>query len=160
MKYKWSLSGFLKDWTNSFVVCQLALILMNVLFVIPWAVQFLSVDLPKRRKERMDKIAAQTSGSFSADWCKRREREREKDLVCNTRLYYLIVETLLYKNKFRYFFTTIKNIFLQNVFVRKMKIVVNWELLLIALIIAVWDTMYKSLQWYVVIYIFQIIHIS
>ncbi|XP_043577596.1 uncharacterized protein LOC122565578 [Bombus pyrosoma] len=59
--------GFLKDWTNSFVVCQLALILMNVLFVIPWAVQFLSVDLPKRRKERMDKIAAQTSGSFSAD---------------------------------------------------------------------------------------------
>lgn len=68
---------------------------------------------------------------------KEREREREKDLVCNTRLYYLIVETLLYKNKFRYFFTTIKNIFLQNVFVRKMKIVVNWELLLIALIIAV-----------------------
>ncbi|XP_068969320.1 monocarboxylate transporter 9 [Bombus flavifrons] len=59
--------GFLKDWTNSFVVCQLALILMNVLFVIPWAVQFLSVDLPKRRKERMDKIAAQTSGSFSTD---------------------------------------------------------------------------------------------
>ncbi|XP_071879154.1 uncharacterized protein isoform X2 [Bombus fervidus] len=59
--------GFLKDWTNSFVVCQLALILMNVLFVIPWTVQFLSVDLPKRRKERMDKIAAQTSGSFSAD---------------------------------------------------------------------------------------------
>ncbi|XP_050473080.1 uncharacterized protein LOC126865053 [Bombus huntii] len=59
--------GFLKDWTNSFVVCQLALILMNVLFVIPWTVQFLSVDLPKRRKERMDKIAAQTSGSFSTD---------------------------------------------------------------------------------------------
>ncbi|XP_043508104.1 monocarboxylate transporter 9 isoform X2 [Frieseomelitta varia] len=59
--------GFLKDWTNSFVVCQLALILMNILFVIPWAVQFLSVDLPKRRKERADKIAAQTSGSFSAD---------------------------------------------------------------------------------------------
>lgn len=66
-----------------------------------------------------------------------KEREREKDLVCNTRLYYLIVETLLYKNKFRYFLTVIKNIFLQNVFVRKMKIVVNRELLLIALIIAV-----------------------
>ncbi|XP_076762882.1 uncharacterized protein LOC143430461 [Xylocopa sonorina] len=59
--------GFLKDWTNSFVVCQLALLLMNVLFVIPWAIQFLSVDLLKRRKERADKIAAQTSGSLSAD---------------------------------------------------------------------------------------------
>ncbi|OAD58324.1 Monocarboxylate transporter 7 [Eufriesea mexicana] len=59
--------GFMKDWTNSFVVCQLALILMNVLFVIPWAIQFLSVDLPKRRKERTDKIAAKTSGSLSAD---------------------------------------------------------------------------------------------
>lgn len=58
-----------------------------------------------------------------------KEREREKDLVCNTRLYYLIVETLLYKNKFRYFFTAIKNIFLQNVFVRKMEIVVNSGLL-------------------------------
>lgn len=58
--------GFLKDWTNSFVVCQLALLLMNVLFVIPWAIQFLS-DLPKRRKERADKIAARTSGSLSAD---------------------------------------------------------------------------------------------
>ncbi|XP_012134895.1 uncharacterized protein LOC100875848 [Megachile rotundata] len=59
--------GLLKDWTNSFVVCQLALILMNVLFVIPWAIQFLSVGLPKRGKERADKIAAQTSGSLSAD---------------------------------------------------------------------------------------------
>lgn len=100
-KCKWSLSGFLKDWTNSFVVCQLALILMNILFVIPWAVQFLSVDLPKRRKERADKIAAQTSGSFSADWRKRRERERErqKDLVRNARIYYSKVETLLYKKE-------------------------------------------------------------
>ncbi|CAL7935050.1 unnamed protein product [Xylocopa violacea] len=62
-----AISGFLKDWTNSFVVCQLALLLMNVLFVIPWAIQFLSVDLLKRRKERADKIAAQTSGSLSAD---------------------------------------------------------------------------------------------
>ncbi|XP_043791243.1 uncharacterized protein LOC122714179 [Apis laboriosa] len=60
--------GFMKDWTNSFVVCQLALILMNVLFVIPWAVQFFSVDLLKRRKERADnKIAAQTSAPFSTD---------------------------------------------------------------------------------------------
>ncbi|KZC12317.1 Monocarboxylate transporter 14 [Dufourea novaeangliae] len=54
--------GLLKDWTNSFVVCQLALIAMNVLFVIPWAIQFLSVDLPKRRKEQADKVAAETSG--------------------------------------------------------------------------------------------------
>ncbi|XP_053971487.1 uncharacterized protein LOC128872631 [Hylaeus volcanicus] len=61
--------GLMKDWTNSFVVCQLALILMNVLFVIPWAVQFLSVNLPKRRKERADKIAAETSGALSADSC-------------------------------------------------------------------------------------------
>lgn len=59
--------GFLKDWTNSFVVCQLALILMNVLFVIPWGIQFLSVDLPKRRKEQKDKIAAQASGRLSAN---------------------------------------------------------------------------------------------
>ncbi|XP_076636953.1 uncharacterized protein LOC143349514 isoform X1 [Colletes latitarsis] len=59
--------GLMKDWTNSFVVCQLALILMNVLFVIPWAIQFLSVDLPKWRKERADKVAAQTSGALSAD---------------------------------------------------------------------------------------------
>ncbi|XP_031828762.1 uncharacterized protein LOC116425325 isoform X2 [Nomia melanderi] len=54
--------GLMKDWTNSFVVCQLALIAMNVLFVIPWAIQFLSVDLPKRRKERADKMAIETSG--------------------------------------------------------------------------------------------------
>ena len=110
-KCKWSLSGFLKDWTNSFVVCQLALILMNILFVIPWAVQFLSVDLPKRRKERADKIAAQTSGSFSADWRKR--RERQKDLVRNARTYYSEVETLLYKkerkSEITYFFMAIKN---------------------------------------------------
>ncbi|CAK9813605.1 Monocarboxylate transporter 1 [Anthophora plagiata] len=59
--------GLMKDWTNSFVVCQLALIAMNVLFVIPWAIQFLSVDLPKKKKERVNKIAAQTSGSLSAD---------------------------------------------------------------------------------------------
>ncbi|XP_078045875.1 uncharacterized protein LOC144474656 [Augochlora pura] len=54
--------GLMKDWTNSFVVCQLALIAMNVLFVIPWAIQFLSVELPKRRKGRADKMAAQSSG--------------------------------------------------------------------------------------------------
>ncbi|KOC65428.1 Monocarboxylate transporter 7 [Habropoda laboriosa] len=59
--------GLMKDWTNSFVVCQLALIAMNVLFVIPWAIQFLSVDLPKKKQERVNKIAAQTSGSLSAD---------------------------------------------------------------------------------------------
>ncbi|XP_076648257.1 uncharacterized protein LOC143356442 [Halictus rubicundus] len=54
--------GLMKDWTNSFMVCQLALIAMNVLFVIPWAIQFLSVDLPKGRKERAEKMAAQSSG--------------------------------------------------------------------------------------------------
>ncbi|KAK1129010.1 hypothetical protein K0M31_020144 [Melipona bicolor] len=64
--------GFLKDWTNSFVVCQLALILMNILFVIPWAVQFLSVDLLKWRKERADKIAAQISGSSFSRLTQRR----------------------------------------------------------------------------------------
>ena len=59
--------GLMKDWTNSFVVCQLALILMNVLFVIPWAIQFLSVNLPKRRKKRANIIATQTSRPLSAN---------------------------------------------------------------------------------------------
>ncbi|XP_076243826.1 uncharacterized protein LOC143185023 [Calliopsis andreniformis] len=60
------LVGFMKDWTNSFVVCQFALIFMNILFVIPWAVQFLSVDL-SRRREQKNKIAGQSSGPLSVN---------------------------------------------------------------------------------------------
>ncbi|KAG7207315.1 hypothetical protein KM043_008982 [Ampulex compressa] len=61
------LVGIVKDWTNSYAICQLALLVMNVLFVVPWAAQILLVDLPKMRKERSDKKTVRTSGFFSAD---------------------------------------------------------------------------------------------
>ncbi|KAJ8667692.1 hypothetical protein QAD02_009355 [Eretmocerus hayati] len=35
------LAGLIKDWTDSFVVCQIVLLVMNVVFIIPWAIELL-----------------------------------------------------------------------------------------------------------------------
>ncbi|XP_046820405.1 monocarboxylate transporter 9 isoform X1 [Vespa crabro] len=48
--------GFVKDWTDSYRICQYAMLGMNSIFVIPWALQFIFVDLLKWRKERRNKI--------------------------------------------------------------------------------------------------------
>lgn len=51
-------AGFVKDWTNSFRTFQFVLLGINSVFVIPWALQFLLVDLPKVRKNRRNEFAA------------------------------------------------------------------------------------------------------
>lgn len=37
--------GFVKDWTNSFGICQWFLIGMQVLFIVPWAIDFVVGDV-------------------------------------------------------------------------------------------------------------------
>lgn len=51
-------AGFVKDWTNSFRTFQFVLLGINSVFVIPWALQFLLVDLPKMRKNRGNEFPA------------------------------------------------------------------------------------------------------
>ena len=38
-KYFCVFIGLMKDWTDSFVVCQIVLIVMNALFIVPWAME-------------------------------------------------------------------------------------------------------------------------
>ncbi|KAM0731975.1 Monocarboxylate transporter 9 [Formica fusca] len=45
--------GFIKDWTDSFDIYQVSLLVLNGAFIIPWALQFIFVDLKKRRKQRV-----------------------------------------------------------------------------------------------------------
>ncbi|XP_012279760.1 uncharacterized protein LOC105699395 isoform X2 [Orussus abietinus] len=52
--------GYIKDWTNSFDVCQLVLVGLNFLFVVPWMLEFFWVDFLPRRK---DKDAKQAPGA-------------------------------------------------------------------------------------------------
>ncbi|XP_011138019.2 monocarboxylate transporter 9 isoform X2 [Harpegnathos saltator] len=42
--------GIIKDWTNSFKMYQISLLVMNGAFIVPWAFQFFVVDLKRRRK--------------------------------------------------------------------------------------------------------------
>ncbi|XP_014487641.1 PREDICTED: monocarboxylate transporter 9-like [Dinoponera quadriceps] len=44
--------GFIKDWTNSYKMYQVSLLVMNGVFIVPWALQFVLVDFKKRRKQR------------------------------------------------------------------------------------------------------------
>ncbi|XP_011501502.1 PREDICTED: monocarboxylate transporter 14 [Ceratosolen solmsi marchali] len=34
-------AGLIKDWTDSFVVCQIVLLVMNALFIVPWAMEII-----------------------------------------------------------------------------------------------------------------------
>lgn len=52
------IAGFVKDWTNSFRIFQLILLGMNSVFVVPWALQFLFVDIPKMKKGQRNKIVS------------------------------------------------------------------------------------------------------
>ncbi|XP_032664414.1 monocarboxylate transporter 9-like [Odontomachus brunneus] len=45
-----ALVGFIKDWTNSYKMYQISLLVMNGVFIVPWAVQFVLVE--KRRRQR------------------------------------------------------------------------------------------------------------
>ncbi|CAL1675699.1 unnamed protein product [Lasius platythorax] len=44
--------GLIKDWTDSFDIYQVSLLVLNGAFIIPWALQFIFVDLRKRRRQR------------------------------------------------------------------------------------------------------------
>ncbi|XP_014208569.1 uncharacterized protein LOC106639457 [Copidosoma floridanum] len=35
------LTGLVKDWTDSFTVCQIVLVIMNTVFIVPWAVEII-----------------------------------------------------------------------------------------------------------------------
>lgn len=43
-----SFAGFIKDWTNSFKIYQVSLLVMNAVFIVPWALQFILKDFRKR----------------------------------------------------------------------------------------------------------------
>jgi hypothetical protein len=38
------LIGLVKDWTDSFVVCQIVLLVMNALFIVPWAMEIMMTN--------------------------------------------------------------------------------------------------------------------
>ncbi|XP_072753491.1 monocarboxylate transporter 9 [Anoplolepis gracilipes] len=46
-----AIAGFIKDWTDSFDMYQISLLVLNGAFIIPWILQFTFVDLKKRLKE-------------------------------------------------------------------------------------------------------------
>lgn len=43
--------GLIKDWTDSYDMYQVSLLVLNGAFIIPWALQFILVDLRKRRNQ-------------------------------------------------------------------------------------------------------------
>ncbi|XP_050446345.1 monocarboxylate transporter 9 [Cataglyphis hispanica] len=45
--------GLIKDWTDSFDLYQVSLLVLNGAFIIPWALQFIFVDLKKRQKQHI-----------------------------------------------------------------------------------------------------------
>ncbi|EFN67211.1 Monocarboxylate transporter 9 [Camponotus floridanus] len=46
--------GLIKDWTDSFDMYQVSLLVLNGAFIIPWTLQFIFVDLKKRPKQRAE----------------------------------------------------------------------------------------------------------
>ncbi|XP_029173659.1 monocarboxylate transporter 9-like [Nylanderia fulva] len=48
--------GFVKDWTDSYDMYQISLLVLHGAFIIPWALQFIFVDLRKHRKQRAQKV--------------------------------------------------------------------------------------------------------
>ncbi|XP_011862364.1 PREDICTED: monocarboxylate transporter 9 [Vollenhovia emeryi] len=44
--------GIIKDWTGSYKVYQISLLVLNGVFLLPWALQFIFVDFRKWRKQR------------------------------------------------------------------------------------------------------------
>ncbi|KAL0121794.1 hypothetical protein PUN28_006927 [Cardiocondyla obscurior] len=50
------LVGVIKDWTGSYKVYQISLLVMNGIFIVPWILQFIFVDFRKWRKQRAQEI--------------------------------------------------------------------------------------------------------
>ncbi|XP_018371004.1 PREDICTED: monocarboxylate transporter 9-like [Trachymyrmex cornetzi] len=47
--------GIIKDWTGSYEMYQISLLVMNSVFILPWILQFTFVDFRKWRKQRAQK---------------------------------------------------------------------------------------------------------
>ncbi|KAG5315826.1 MOT9 protein, partial [Acromyrmex insinuator] len=48
--------GIIKDWTGSYKMYQISLLVMNSVFILPWILQFIFVDFRKWRKQRAQKV--------------------------------------------------------------------------------------------------------
>lgn len=48
--------GLIKDWTDSYDMYQVSLLVLNGAFIIPWALQFIFVDLREARKQKAQEI--------------------------------------------------------------------------------------------------------
>lgn len=50
--------GLIKDWTNSYDLCQLVLLGLNVLFIVPWGMEFLSeyIVMKKDKKRPLNEL--------------------------------------------------------------------------------------------------------
>ncbi|XP_071631428.1 uncharacterized protein [Temnothorax longispinosus] len=44
--------GIIKDWTGSYEIYQISLLVLNSVFILPWVLQFIFVDFRKWRKQR------------------------------------------------------------------------------------------------------------
>ncbi|XP_018302168.1 uncharacterized protein [Mycetomoellerius zeteki] len=47
--------GIIRDWTDSYEIYQISLLVMNSVFILPWMLQFIFVDFRKWRKQRARK---------------------------------------------------------------------------------------------------------
>lgn len=45
-------AGIIKDWTGSYKMYQVSLLVLNSVFILPWALQFIFVDFRQWRKQR------------------------------------------------------------------------------------------------------------
>jgi len=49
-------AGIIKDWTGSYKIYQISLLVLNGIFILPWTLQFILVDFKKWRKQRTQEI--------------------------------------------------------------------------------------------------------
>ncbi|XP_011156587.2 monocarboxylate transporter 9 [Solenopsis invicta] len=61
-----ALVGVIKDWTGSYDIYQISLLVLNSAFLIPWALQFILVDYRKWRKQRAQETS--TTKSVGHQW--------------------------------------------------------------------------------------------
>lgn len=50
------IAGIIKDYTGSYEIYQISLLVLNGIFILPWALQFIFVDFRKWRQQRAQKI--------------------------------------------------------------------------------------------------------
>lgn len=58
-------AGIIKDWTGSYEIYQISLLVLNGAFILPWALQFIFVDFKKWRKQRAQET---NTKSISHQW--------------------------------------------------------------------------------------------